>query len=502
MKKLFFAMAALAAFAPDAMAAQQPNVIVIILDDLGWGDVSYHMKDSGREVDIPTPTIDTLVADGLELRQFYANADGFQTRAALLTGRYPLRYGFQGIVGKSRDEDGLPVAEKTLAEALQKLGYGTYLFGNWGLGTDDKYIPTERGFDHHYGSRGDAIDQYGHCDPRAKLDWYRDGSLDYTDGWAPDLLVDEAIKVMHEEQGKKPLYIQLALPSPHKPYQAPVKYLAMHEFQTAEKPERRSYQATLAATDDSLARLVAEVDKMGLAGDTVYVFLSDNGGDSKNGMANNSPLRGSSGPDQTERVYDGALRVPAAITWKGMIKPGVLETPTQAVDLFPTIVAIAGGTPPADIDGLDIRKSSPSFATRAVPLELSKRYIVMRSGKWQLVAKREDTTNSTTAAKPGTPGAPATPAKPATLQSTLADRMTALMSDDPATWTPTTTELYDIDADPTQTTNLAAANPDVVNQLIDEIREYLKLAQPPGKPPTKGGSDTSSSGSGGASGLF
>jgi len=496
MKKILFALAGLAAFAPDAMAAQQPNVIVIILDDLGWGDVSYHMKESGREVDIPTPTIDALVGDGLELRQFYASPDGFQTRAALLTGRWPLRYGFQGIVGKSRDEEGLPVAEKTLAEELQKLGYGTYLLGNWGLGTEDKYTPTDRGFDHHYGSRGDAVDQFGHCDPRAKLDWYRDDSLDYTDGWAPDLLVDEAIKLMHEQQGKKPLYIQLALPSPHKPYQAPVKYLAMPQYQTAEKPERRSYQATLAATDDSLARLVAEVDNMGLADDTVYVFLSDNGGDSKNGMANNTPLRGSSGPDQTERVYDGALRVPAAITWHGTIKPGVLEAPTQAVDLFPTILAIAGGSPSADIDGLDIRRSS-SFATRSIPLELSKRYVVIRSGKWQLVAKREDSTASTTGAKPGTPG------KPATLQSTLADRMTALMSDDPATWTPTTTELYDIEQDPTQTTNLAAANPDVVNQLIDEIREYLKLAQPPGKPPTKGGggSDTSS-GSTGASGLF
>ena len=491
MKKLFFALAGLAAFAPDAMAAQ-PNVIVIILDDLGWGDVSYHMKESGREVDIPTPTIDALVGGGLELRQFYANPDGFQTRAAILTGRWPLRYGFQGIVGKSRDEEGLPVAEKTLAEELQKLGYGTYLLGNWGLGTEEKYIPTDRGFDHHYGSRGDAVDQYGHCDPRAKLDWYRDGALDYTDGWAPDLLVDEAIKVLNEQQGKKPLYIQLALPSPHKPYQAPVKYLQMSQFQTAEKPERRSYQATLAATDDSLARLVAEVDTMGLSEDTVYVFLSDNGGDSKNGMANNMPLRGSSGPDQTERVYDGALRVPAAITWRGTIKPGVLEAPTQAVDLFPTILSIAGGSAPAGIDGLDIRKSSSSsFAARSMPLELSKRYIVIRSGKWQLVAKREDSTTSTTGATPG---------KPATLQSTLADRMTALMSDDPATWTPTTTELYDIDADPTQTTNLAAANMDVVNGLIDEIREYLKLAQPPGKPPTKGGGDTSSGS--GASGLF
>jgi arylsulfatase B len=188
MKKLIFALAAVAAFAPDAMAAQQqPNVIVIILDDLGWGDVSYHMEESGREVDIPTPSIDALVGDGLELRQFYANPDGFQTRAALLTGaaaalRVP------GHRQRNRDEDGLPVAEKTLAEALQKLGYGTYLLGNWGLGTDDKYIPTGRGFDHHYGSRGDAVDQYGHCDPRAKLDWYRDDSLDYTDGWAPDLL--------------------------------------------------------------------------------------------------------------------------------------------------------------------------------------------------------------------------------------------------------------------------------------------------------------------------
>jgi arylsulfatase A-like enzyme len=112
---------------------------------------------------------------------------------------------------------------------------------------------------------------------------------------------------MHEQQGKKPLYIQLALPSPHKPYQAPVKYLAMHEFQTAEKPERRSYQATLAATDDSIARLVAEVDKMGLAGDTVYVFLSDNGGDSK-GMANNTPLR-----DRRDRIRRSACTtVPCA----------------------------------------------------------------------------------------------------------------------------------------------------------------------------------------------
>ena len=489
MKKLFFALATLAV-GSTAEAADKPHIIVIIVDDLGWADVGYHGNST-----IPTPAIDALVAKGVELKQFYAFPDGFQTRAAILTGRWPLRYGFQGIVGKSRDEAGLPVAERTLAEELKELGYGTYLLGNWGLGTEEKYRPTDRGFDHHYGSYGDAVDQYGHCDPRAKLDWYRDGVLDYTDGWAPDLLVDEAIKILGEQRDDQPLYLQVALPAPHKPYQAPQKFVADPRYQTAEKPERRSYEATVAATDESIGRLTAEVDKLGLAGDTVFFFLSDNGGDSKNGMANNAPLRGSSGPDQTERVYDGALRVPASMTWSGTIQPGVLGAPTQAVDLFPTILAIAGGSPETAIDGFDLRRPA-TFQPRSMPLELSKRYVVIRSGKWQLVARREDSTTSSTGAKPGTPG------KPATLQSTLADRMSALMSDDPATWTPTTTELYDIDQDPSQTTNLAAANPDVVNRLIDEIREYLKLAQPPGKPPTMGGGSDTSSGSTGATGLF
>jgi arylsulfatase A-like enzyme len=476
------ALGSLTAFEPVASAAP-PNVIVIIVDDLGWADVGYHGQS-----DIPTPAIDALVANGVELRQFYTSPDGFQTRAAMLTGRWPLRYGLQGLVGKSRDEPGLPVAERTLAEELQDLGYGTYLLGNWGLGSDEKYRPTDRGFDHHYGSYGDAVDQYGHCDPRAKLDWYRDGALNFDDGWAPDLLVDEAIEILNAEKGKGPVYLQVALPAPHKPYQAPQKYIAMPRYQTAEKPERRSYETTVAAMDESIGRLVAEVDKLGLAGDTAFFFLSDNGGDSANGMASNLPLRGSSGPDQVERVYDGALRVPAAMTWRGTIEPGVLEAPTQAVDLFPTILAIAGGSPSTPLDGFDLRRPS-TFQPRSIPLELSKRYAVIRSGKWQLVAKREESTpgsaGSTTAAVPG---------QPATLQSTLAQRMTMLMSDDPSTWTPTTSELYDIDHDPTQSTNLAAANPAVVEALLDDVRTYLQLAQPPGKPPTKGSNAGGTSG--------
>ena len=131
MKKFLLALG-LAAFSSTAEAAEQPHIIVIIVDDLGWADVGYHGSST-----IPTPAIDALVATGVELRQFYAFPDGFQTRAAILTGRWPLRYGLQGIVGKSRDEAGLPVAEKTLAEELQELGYGTYLLGNWGLGSDE-----------------------------------------------------------------------------------------------------------------------------------------------------------------------------------------------------------------------------------------------------------------------------------------------------------------------------------------------------------------------------
>jgi hypothetical protein len=177
-----------------------------------------------------------------------------------------------------------------------------------------------------------------------------------------------------------------------------------------------------------------------------------------------------------------------------MIKPGVLDAPTQAVDLFPTILAIAGGSPSADIDGLDLRKSS-SFATRSMPLELSKRYIVIRSGKWQLVGSREDSGehDGREARRP----APAAPVKPATL-SRLADRMTALMSDDPATWTPTTSST-------TSTGSVAddqprGSNPDIgQNQLIDEIRSTS--ARPAARQAPAGRIRAVLAGSG-ASGLF
>jgi arylsulfatase A-like enzyme len=436
--------------------AAPPNVVVILLDDLGWGDVGFHGSTESL-----TPHIDALVAKGSELRHFYGHPDGFQTRAALLTGRYPLRYGLQGVVARSRDETGLPKREVTLPQILKDEGYGTFLVGTWGLGTDEDYRPLDRGFDHHYGPLGDAVDQYSHGDMKNKLDWYRDGALSYDEGYSADLLVAEAIKVLDDNHAAGPLYLQLSLTTPHKPYQAPQAYLKRHEFTIDPKPERRIYAAALTATDDAIGRFLAEIDKLGLTNDTVVFFLSDNGGDAKNGMAHNTPLRGSAGNDQTERLYDGAMRVPAAMIWEGEIQPGVDERPLVAPDIFSTVLGFVGVEPETNVDGEDLRKLSVSEAdARTLALQVSKRTVVIRRGPWKFIAKRDET--STTSSS-----------------MTFAEIM---MLEDLATWTPTATELYDVSKDPGETVNLADANKEMVDSMSIEARNLLTSAVPPGVP--------------------
>src|SRR3954466_7610785 len=197
----------------------KPDIVYILADDLGYNDVGF---TGGKE--IKTPAIDKLAAAGTVLNQFYVQPVCTPTRAALMTGRYPMRYGLQVGVIITTAEYGLALEEQTIPTALRDAGYSTIILGKWHLGEFDKaYWPTARGFDHHYGQLFGAIDYFTHIRD-GKLDWHRDGQLLKEEGYTTHLLASEAVRVIHSQPKDKPLFLYLPFNAVHGPFEAPEKY--------------------------------------------------------------------------------------------------------------------------------------------------------------------------------------------------------------------------------------------------------------------------------------
>lgn len=336
---LGFALVASAARAADA----PPNILYIVADDLGWKDVGFH----GCE-DIPTPNLDKLAAGGARLEQFYVQPFCTPSRAALMTGRYPLRYGLQTIVIPSKGTYGLATDERTLPEVLKDGGYRTAMIGKWHLGhADQKYWPRQRGFDYHYGAVLGEIDYFTH-DAHGVLDWQRDNKPVHEKGYVTQLLGRDAVKLIGEYDGKKPLFLYLAFTAPHSPYQAPPEYLARYKGKGDET--RRAYAGQVACLDDEIGKVLAALEKKGLREKTLIVFHSDNGGtrdarvtgegNVKSVPCDNGPLRAGK-----STVYEGGTRVPAFANWPGHIPAGTeIKQPIHVVDMLPTLAQLVGAS--------------------------------------------------------------------------------------------------------------------------------------------------------------
>ena len=230
----------------------KPNIVYILADDLGWKDVGFHGSD------IKTPNIDKLAANGARLEQFYAQPMCTPTRAALMTGRYPIRYGLQTFVIPSSGTYGLAADQWLLPQALKEAGYKTAIIGKWHLGhADKKYWPRQRGFDHQYGPLIGELDYFTH-EQHGVVDWYRDNKLLKEKGYTTALLGDDAVKFIGKTP--TPFFIYLAFNAPHTPYQAPQEYLDQVHLNIAD-PSRRAYAAAITAMDDQVGRVVDAVDK-------------------------------------------------------------------------------------------------------------------------------------------------------------------------------------------------------------------------------------------------
>ncbi len=416
-----------------APASKKPNIIFILADDLGWGDVGYY----GSE--IKTPVIDKLAETGVRFDQFYASSVCSPTRACFMTGRYTLRYGLQTGVIRPWAEFGLPADEHTLADVMKRSGYATSICGKWHLGhAGREYIPTERGFDHAYGHYNGAIDYFTHIRDGG-LDWHRnDGPLD-EDGYSTTLIAREACRVIDEHVTSSPLFMYVSFNAPHFPLQAPQEYI--DRYKNISHPGRRTYAAMVSAMDDAIGDILKALDKKKIRKNTLVVFCSDNGGDLQ--ISSNGRFRGGK-----RDLYEGGIRVPAIAHWPGVLTPRVVNTPIHMVDMFPTFVGLAGGAidPLKSSDGVDVWptiKTGVPTGRKELALDVSQLRGAIRIGDWKLVYNGH-------------------------LKATDLDK------NGPDRW-----ELFNIAADPYEENDLASVNSEQVAEMQDRLDYYIGKAAPP-----------------------
>lgn len=349
------AVAAVAALLPAVgSCADRPNILYILADDLGWADVGFQGSD------IRTPNIDRLAAEGARLQDFYVQPMCTPTRAALMTGRYPFRYGLQSFVILPDQSYGLPTEEVLLPELLHEAGYETAIIGKWHLGhAESDYWPRSRGFDYQYGPLIGEIDYDTH-EVHGVVDWYRDDHRLDEPGYVTTLLGEDAVRWVEGRDADQPFFLYLAFTAPHTPYEAPQAYLDL--YPDIADPNRRTYAAMITAMDDQIGAVLAALERSGAREDTLVVFHSDNGG-VRNATfageietagdlpASNAPLRDGKGS-----LYEGGTRAAAVINWPGHVAAGEVKGLVHVVDMLPTLAGLAGASTAETkpLDGMDV----------------------------------------------------------------------------------------------------------------------------------------------------
>ncbi len=372
--------------------AARPNIVFILADDLGWADVSFH----GAK-DIKTPNIDRLAESGARLESFYAMPMCTPSRAAFLTGRYPMRYGLQSFVITPGQHYGLPTDERTVAQALKVAGYKTYAVGKWHLGHSKKaFWPQNRGFDYFYGSTIGNVDYYTK-ERGGVVDWQRNGEAVQEDGYFTEVITQDAVRIIEQQSDEHPFFLYLPHLAPHSPYQAPQKYI--DRYKHIKDEHRRVYAAMITALDDSVARVLNALERKGLRENTLVVFVSDNGGlagggygDSLSQVAGDKPAPADNGPFRGAKatLYEGGVRSVAIANWPGHVKPCIVRELIHMVDWLPTLAGLAGCKSETDkpLDGKDvwpvITKGEPSpHSDILINVEFHRGAV--RKGKWKLV---------------------------------------------------------------------------------------------------------------------
>ncbi len=415
----------------------RPNILLVVADDLGWSDVGWH-GGFGK-----TPHMDRLVAEGVELDRHYVQPVCTPTRASLLTGRYPGRFGPHAIAPSNRRA--LFPGTATLASVLRSCGYATFQTGKWHLGSRAEWGPNQFGFDHSYGTLTGAADPWTHKYRRGPYEdtWHRDGERLDEEGNATELIAVETVRRIREQASnaakpageRQPWFLYVAFHAVHTPVDAPEEFKRLYDgvtFHTnpAKQNSRLRMAAMVSQLDAAVGRFVAALDETGQRENTLIIFLSDNGGveSLKNeyvGDVPDSPLNSENSPlrGQKNTLWEGGVRICAFAHWPGVLEPRKCTAVIHAADWFPTLAGLLGLRQGQSLgwDGIDRWEAMSGVGQDARPKPLC---IVHASGRavfdgdWKLIAWKK---------------------KPAAL--------------------------FDITEDPFETKDLAAAHPQVVARL-------------------------------------
>lgn len=425
---------------PLGCMAVPPNIVHIIADDLGWNDVGFH----GSE--IATPTIDRLASESVVLDRFYVTPICSPTRAGVLTGRYPFRFGiWDGVVSPTK-RHGIPPSEISTPEQLAIAGYkNRALFGKWHLGLASRiFHPINHGFTEFYGHYNGAIDYFSR-ERFGQLDWHRNYESVHEQGYSTDLLGTASVDFINQQTAGRPFYMLLAFNAPHSPLQAKTADLKEYGFddsgprakntdqqiairenalQYGERGKgntiRQTFAAMTTAMDRNIDRVLDTIDQKGFRDNTLVIFHSDNGGVPKHG-GSNVPLRGNK-----FTTWEGGVRVVAMMRWPAVLDAGTkFSSVASYVDLLPTQLAAAGQPIPETLDGIDLL---PLMTGDTAPPDrtilLGKHAVV--SDRWKLVGN----------------------------------------------------ELFDLLNDPNETTNVANSHPEHVNRLQRTAQQFNEKQGP------------------------
>lgn len=451
----FGLVAGLALLAASPAAPAPPNILFILADDLGRQDVGF---TGGTE--IKTPVLDRLAAAGAKFDAFYVQPVCSPTRAALLTGRYPMRHGLQVGVVRPWAQYGLPLDERTLPQALKEAGFQTAICGKWHLGhCQPNYLPTRRGFDHQYGHYNGALDYFDHTRDGG-FDWHRDDRVCREEGYTTHLVAKEASRLIRERDKAKPFFLYVPFNAVHAPHQVPEQYKEPYS-QLAEP--RRTYAGMVAAMDEAIGQIVATLEAESLRDTTLIIFSSDNGGPAPGRVTDNGPYRAGKGT-----LYEGGVRVCAFATWPGKIPAGTTVTgPLHIVDWYPTLLNLAGASlkQKLPLDGRDawaaITQGAPSPHSEIL-LNTTPAKGAIRVGDWKLVLNGNAVDDEGETAPAG---------------EQTAKKKKKKAAEAPAV------ELFNLVQDPYEKSNQAAANPAKVKELRQRYETLAKLAVPPKNAP-------------------
>jgi arylsulfatase A-like enzyme len=425
--------------------ARRPNIVVIVADDMGYADIGVHGSK-----DIPTPNIDALAKSGVRFTDAYVSGPYCSpTRAGLLTGRYPQRFGHEfniGMIEAHRDA-GLPLSETTLADRLKAAGYRTAVIGKWHLGTAPQFHPLRRGFDEFFGFLSGA---HSYLNPEDSTNPLLDGTTVVRETqYLTEELSDRAVSFI-SRQKSNPFFLYVAFNAVHVPIEATNKYVA--RFQHIADTTRRTYAAMLSAMDDGIGRTLEALRAQRLEENTLIFFFSDNGGPTTRAGINgssNAPLRGSK-----RTTWEGGIRVPFIVSWKGRVAANTTYSqPIIQLDVAPTALAAAGVAPgrKANFDGINLLPFLSSRPTAVPHTSLYWRLgamMAIRKGDWKLVKMHDRPFE-------GDP-------------EELSDLTGA--------------QLYNLKADVAEQSDVAAKHPEKVRELEDEWRGWNRQLSKPAWP--------------------